>query len=757
MRRAARTGILVAAVAAAALLATDTRAKKGKAGKPRIAVLEFTNASTDAGLDALGKGLQSMVTTDLSKVAALDLVERARLREVEAELKLGRSEKIDRKTAARFGKLSGATHLLGGTFTVVGDTMRLDARLLTVEQGKVLLAEEITGERDAFFELEKALVRKLVTALGLKLAPKERAGIARIHTADFEAFRRFSAGVDHFDQGRYDKAIDELRAASRVDAGFALAKDTLGRYEQVAAEIRLRAQRLETKARLEAAAAQDEVAVNDAAVEAKLYAIVDAGPDRDPARWFAAMAYLIGFHDVGGRNHGRVSRFQDRGDVFVSRRTADLLGRRWLAEAAKRWPLVPLFPTSRHPPDTPDLVEKRVDGLAGALTGKRDRDAKARTRRLADNLRRADRVLKLFAANPKLERQIRELALEKLIEIGADPHPIEDAFEELAELHERHGDLDAASALLARLSARTDKPRTLKEAAKRIEALGKLAELIDSLPRKAEARELLLILGERPSSHVLEGLRAPAGAPVLGTRLSRERRLKGWSHYHEDAWRLGGLAAFALDGDRWLETGPRTDPVTSGSLVYHRDQERPDEDALVLIGELPREDLEASLQIDFTPPAGWWPARARADATSLEAAGLDPGRPEVGLAFGLRDIQRKCGRDPETRERRCPSPTRGWLLRLTPAGASLERVGEAAPAEEQRAQPVALEVVARKPAALGERRSIEIHVEITGERVEVRASGLGRARFTLPEPTRGYVALWARGPGFARFSDVTLK
>ena len=57
------------------------------------------------------------------------------------------------------------------------------------------------------------------------------------------------------------------------------------------------------------------------------------------------------------------------------------------------------------------------------------------------------------------------------------------------------------------------------------------------------------------------------------------------------------------------------------------------------------------------------------------------------------------------------------------------------------------ELVARQPGLLSN----------VGERVEVRASGLGRARFPLPEPARGYVALWARGPGLARFSDVTLK
>ena len=74
-------------------------------GAYRVAVLEFDNASAGRDLDPLGKGLQSMLTTDLGQVPQLELVERARLADVQAELKLGKSGALDPKTAARLGKL----------------------------------------------------------------------------------------------------------------------------------------------------------------------------------------------------------------------------------------------------------------------------------------------------------------------------------------------------------------------------------------------------------------------------------------------------------------------------------------------------------------------------------------------------------------------------------------------------------------------------------------------------------------------------
>src|SRR5258707_13936053 len=98
MNRLVIVGVLLAAHAAAA--------------ETRVAVLEFTNASADHDNDPLGKGLQSMLTTDLSQVPALRLVERQRLRDIQSELKLAQGGQIDKATAARIGKLAGATHLL---------------------------------------------------------------------------------------------------------------------------------------------------------------------------------------------------------------------------------------------------------------------------------------------------------------------------------------------------------------------------------------------------------------------------------------------------------------------------------------------------------------------------------------------------------------------------------------------------------------------------------------------------------------------
>ena len=64
------------------LLLVCALTRSAAAAEMHVAVLEFTNASKDPELESLGKGLQSMVTTDLANVSTLKVVERERLKDV---------------------------------------------------------------------------------------------------------------------------------------------------------------------------------------------------------------------------------------------------------------------------------------------------------------------------------------------------------------------------------------------------------------------------------------------------------------------------------------------------------------------------------------------------------------------------------------------------------------------------------------------------------------------------------------------------
>src|SRR5262249_60638541 len=87
------------------------RAAAAAAEAPTVAVLYFDYEGKDAEQALLRKGLAQMLISDLLGNEWIRVVERDRLQEVIAELKLQATNKMDQATAERGGELLGARHL----------------------------------------------------------------------------------------------------------------------------------------------------------------------------------------------------------------------------------------------------------------------------------------------------------------------------------------------------------------------------------------------------------------------------------------------------------------------------------------------------------------------------------------------------------------------------------------------------------------------------------------------------------------------
>lgn len=86
------------------------------AEKPRVGVLRFTN-ETSAGWWSgnMGRDLQDMLASELVSTKAFQVLERKELDAVLGEQDLGASGRVDKKTAARIGKIKGAKYLVSST------------------------------------------------------------------------------------------------------------------------------------------------------------------------------------------------------------------------------------------------------------------------------------------------------------------------------------------------------------------------------------------------------------------------------------------------------------------------------------------------------------------------------------------------------------------------------------------------------------------------------------------------------------------
>ncbi|MDZ7272057.1 MAG: CsgG/HfaB family protein [candidate division KSB1 bacterium] len=195
-----------------------------------LAVLYFQNNSLAQKdeVAALSKGLADMFITELSKVQALRVIERAQLQQLLEEMKLAQAGLIDEKSAVQVGRLLGAKHLLLGSFVhMFGGKMRIDARIVEVETGLTIKAEEETGKVDKLFDMVKRLTEKIVRDLDVALTREDRVRLEAGGEATLEAALLYAKGLELEDRGQPLEAYKMYRKALAVSPSFAQAKQRL--------------------------------------------------------------------------------------------------------------------------------------------------------------------------------------------------------------------------------------------------------------------------------------------------------------------------------------------------------------------------------------------------------------------------------------------------------------------------------------------------------------------------------------------------
>src|SRR4029077_17829290 len=107
--------LVLCAALAPVLSASLGAAEGGSSGKPRIAVLEFTNkANNDWWWHNGAAAAQDIFVTELVKSRKFVVIERERINAIMQEKGLTLSKDIDAKTAMQIGKLLGVNYMLTG-------------------------------------------------------------------------------------------------------------------------------------------------------------------------------------------------------------------------------------------------------------------------------------------------------------------------------------------------------------------------------------------------------------------------------------------------------------------------------------------------------------------------------------------------------------------------------------------------------------------------------------------------------------------
>ncbi len=186
--------------------------------KPSIAVLPFTNMSSDPEQEYFSDGISEDIITDLSKVSGLFVI--ARNSSFVYKNKAFNVPDVCRELGVKFA--------LEGSIRRAGARVRITAQLIDGVSGGHLWAERYDRDCTDIFEVQDDVTQKIVAALKVTLSESERSLIADAGTKSVDAHDFFLRGRELIfglekNRAMFDNATTLFRRAIECDPNYAAA------------------------------------------------------------------------------------------------------------------------------------------------------------------------------------------------------------------------------------------------------------------------------------------------------------------------------------------------------------------------------------------------------------------------------------------------------------------------------------------------------------------------------------------------------
>jgi len=111
-----------------------------------VAILDFENNSPNINWDYMKKAIPDILSAKLAANQNIKVVEREKLQKIIDELKLSMTGVISNETAQKVGKIIGVDILVFGSFTKLGKSIVIVARIIDVETAEVISGATVHGE-----------------------------------------------------------------------------------------------------------------------------------------------------------------------------------------------------------------------------------------------------------------------------------------------------------------------------------------------------------------------------------------------------------------------------------------------------------------------------------------------------------------------------------------------------------------------------------------------------------------------------------
>ena len=206
------------------LLWTDEKyieKKKSRLDKFKIAVLPFTNYSTEADSDYFSDGLSEELMMQLSHIKELKVISRSTTMQY----------KNSGKDSTTIGHELGTRNILEGSVRRAQDKLRITVQLIDVESDTHLWAKTFKGKIDDIFEIQEEVAEQIAEALKLELTTQEKVELSNHATLNTEALDcnlRAREFMYRRDKESVEAAIGLFERAVELDPKYAVAYAGLG-------------------------------------------------------------------------------------------------------------------------------------------------------------------------------------------------------------------------------------------------------------------------------------------------------------------------------------------------------------------------------------------------------------------------------------------------------------------------------------------------------------------------------------------------
>lgn len=199
----------------------DNRETSVNQPKPResndksIAVLPFTNMSSDPEQEYFSDGMAEEIINSLANLTGLRVA--------------GRTSSFHFKgknvNLQKIGEKLNVLNILEGSIRKQGIKLRITAQLIKVEDGFHLWSERFDRDVNDIFAIQEEIALAITEKLKITLFDSDKAVICKTPTENKEAYDLFLRGRYHYNQRgpSIAKALEYFQLAATIDPGFALA------------------------------------------------------------------------------------------------------------------------------------------------------------------------------------------------------------------------------------------------------------------------------------------------------------------------------------------------------------------------------------------------------------------------------------------------------------------------------------------------------------------------------------------------------